>query len=269
MSTDAQQIINELLDEFDEIDKIASELLNTAEILSLSPDIDPDDDYFSGIQSFSYKLKSPNEHFDKMQRKLVQQYDRWCNEAEIILNAYLPEKNSTFQFYKNGNQYALGIAPTLQFLTIYYEMPKKREIVQEFNFKFDAQKNILLGLVKTIHLLPTKKGVSRSASAIATPAPQGNTTIFANRDVNFNSQPMNIDVNFQNFEQLRSIIQQCGEEQEITSKLLDQVDDLKNTQNTSNYVESFQKFLETAANSATVWTVLQPMIPFLMRLFQS
>jgi hypothetical protein len=204
-----------------------------------------------------------------LQRQIVQQYGLWYNEAEIIIKSYLPDKIDEFRVLKNGNSLEYGITSTLQFSRGYENLPDKRDIIRDFNFKFDTQKNILIALANTIHLLPTKKDVSQNASANATPVRQGNTTIYAYRDININSQPLNIDINTQNFEQLRSIIQESSEEQEIKSNLLSQVDDLKNTQNTSNYVESFHKFMETAANSATVWTVIQPMIPFLMGLLQS
>ena len=263
MSNELQQKIDELLDEAQEIDKKVVELINGATIEPISDDFDPDA-YDLGIEPIVvYKFQSPSEDFDKLQRQIVQPYDRCSNATDTILSSFLLEKNSEF------NELKIGILSILKFAQLYNETPKKRESIQTFNFELDAQKNILVGLSRTLHLIPAKKNVSRSTPAIVTPNQLGSTTIVANRDVNFNSQPVNIDVNIKHFEQLIALIQKSGETPEIKEKLLFQVEDLKKTQYTSTYSEALSKFMETAANSATIWSAIQPVSQFLFGLLPS
>jgi|GEM_PF-4901567 len=267
MTDDAHKKIDALISEYNEIDVKASELFNGAELLTIYPDIDPND-YYPGDEQPTYKLQSPTEDFDKLHRQIIQQYGRWCTEAEIILNVYLPEKVNEFNFYKNGSSYVFGIVALLKFQSVYSKKPTKREIIQEFNFKFDTQKNILVALANTIHLLLPKKTISQPIPIMEKTAING-TTIIAQRDVNINSQTMNMDVTIQKFEELRSIIQKSAETNELKENLLSQIDELEKSKGTTKYTESIQKFMETAAHSATVWTAIQPMSQFLFGLLQS
>ena len=273
-----KQKIEELLTKYNEIDTEVNKLINEAEIQTISLDISfggsvPDffDDRIydpADIPSYTYKLKSRNAENDRLQRQIFQQYNLWCNEAENIIKSYLPDKIDEFRVLKSGNSLEYGITSTLQFSRVYENQPDKRDIIRDFNFKFDAQKNILLGLARTIHLLPPKKIESRAAPLMAKSATNG-TTIIAQRDVNINSQTVNVDVNIQKFEELRSIIQQSNETREVKEKLLSQVDELEKSKGTPKFIESFQKFMETAANSVTLMTALTPVISYLTGLLQS
>lgn len=257
MSDDIKQKIEELLTKYNEIDTEVNKLIDGARIQTISPDISPDEnvpDFFgeriydsTDIPRDTYKLQSPNEENYRLQRQIVQQYGLWCDEAEIIVKSYLPDKIDEFRYFKSGNSLEYGILSILRFTRVYENLPDKRDIIRDFNFKFDAQKNILLALARTIHLLPPKKIESQAPSVMAESATKG-TTIF---NINTQTQTMNMDVNIQKFEELRSIIQKSAETNELKENLLSQVDELEKSKGTQKYTESYQKFMDAAANTAT------------------
>jgi hypothetical protein len=277
MMSDIEKKIGDLLIQGEEIDTIVSKLIKDAETQQIQSDMH----YENNVPNFfdeesndstwnptcTYQLKSPDEEFDKFQIQIVKEYELWCNESENVINSFLPDKSEEFRCFKIGNSSEYGILPILKFLKIYDILPEKRDIIRDFRFKFNAQKNILSGLARTIHLFPNKKNEPTERSMMTNIPPKFPTIININQQTQ--TQTVSVDISIQKFKDLRSIIQDSEESKELKKKLLSQVDALEKYKGTSKYVESFQNFMDVAANSATLMSALRPIFPYLTSLLQS
>jgi hypothetical protein len=281
-----EDIINELIEKIDELEIEAKEienniveLINGVNIEENLQEIDPRDlEYIDpmDLSLESYKLKSPNEDFDKFNREIVRKYQRWYTTAEMIINYYLSERLNEFRRLKFGGSTLTdyGIIDVLQLKPDYLRKPEKKEIIKELCLRFDQQRDILIALGKSANIIPSvklKKKKVPEKLPISTAAHttiiqgdvQGPMIVGSHNEITVDNRRI-----IENFEKLKVSIEQIEIEPEKRSALLSQLEKLNQTKGTPEYINSFKEFFETAANLVAIGGALYPVSQFLWGLLQ-